>query len=61
MPLTTNPRLPRQDLLGAAFTALIRTGAPSAREVLVALAVPGGKIRWWRHVPAAPLMSHRCG
>jgi hypothetical protein len=39
------------DLLGEALTALARSGAPSAREVLLALAVPGDEIRWRREVP----------
>ncbi|MGW1652002.1 hypothetical protein [Streptomyces atratus] len=40
-----------QDLLGEALTALARSAAPSAREVLVSLAVPSDEIRWWREVP----------
>ncbi|AEW97659.1 MULTISPECIES: hypothetical protein [Streptomycetaceae] len=36
------------DLLGEALTALARSGAPSARDVLLALAVPGDEIRWRR-------------
>lgn len=39
------------DLLGEALTALARCAAPSAREVLVSLAVPSDEIRWWRDVP----------
>lgn len=39
------------DLLGEALTALARSGAPSAREVLLALAVPGDEIHWRRDVP----------
>ncbi|MBV9024703.1 MAG: hypothetical protein JO362_13130 [Streptomycetaceae bacterium] len=39
------------ELLGEALTALARSGAPSAREVLLALAVPGDEIRWRREVP----------
>lgn len=39
------------DLLSEALTALSRSSAPSARDVLVALAVPSDEIRWWREVP----------
>ncbi|MDF9812144.1 hypothetical protein [Streptomyces sp. SPB162] len=39
------------DLLGEALTALARSAAPSAREVLLALTVPGDEIRWRRDVP----------
>ncbi|MGW0335223.1 hypothetical protein ACWD0J_25695 [Streptomyces sp. NPDC003011] len=42
------------DLLGEALLALSRSGALSAREVLVSLAVPSDEIRWWRDVPAGP-------
>ncbi|GAA1517800.1 hypothetical protein GCM10009730_24910 [Streptomyces albidochromogenes] len=42
------------DLLGEALTALARCAAPSAREVLVSLAVPSDEIRWWRDVPESP-------
>ncbi|MDN0196166.1 hypothetical protein [Streptomyces sp. S.PNR 29] len=42
------------DLLGEALLALSRSGTPSAREVLVALAVPSDEIRWWRDVPTGP-------
>ncbi|MFJ9120671.1 hypothetical protein ACIRJO_34710 [Streptomyces sp. NPDC102394] len=42
------------DLLGEALLALTRSGTPSAREVLVGLAVPSDEIRWWRDVPAGP-------
>jgi hypothetical protein len=42
------------DLLGEALVALARSGTPSAREVLVCLAVPSDEIRWWRDVPAGP-------
>ncbi|KUN20964.1 hypothetical protein AQJ23_32950 [Streptomyces antibioticus] len=42
------------DLLGEALVALARSGTPSAREVLVGLAVPSDEIRWWRDVPAGP-------
>ncbi|GAB7107120.1 hypothetical protein JCM4814A_54340 [Streptomyces phaeofaciens JCM 4814] len=42
------------DLLGEALQALARSGAPSAREVLVGLAVPSDEIRWWRDVPDGP-------
>ncbi|MFE4670172.1 hypothetical protein ACFRI7_21310 [Streptomyces sp. NPDC056716] len=42
------------DLLGEALTALARSTAPSAREVLVGLSVPSDEISWWRDVPAGP-------
>ncbi|MBK3640480.1 MULTISPECIES: hypothetical protein [Streptomyces] len=42
------------DLLGEALDALTRSGTPSAREVLVGLAVPSDEVRWWRDVPAGP-------
>ncbi|MEU6402856.1 hypothetical protein [Streptomyces sp. NPDC046985] len=42
------------DLLGEALDALTRSGAPSAREVLVALAVPSDEIHWQRDVPSGP-------
>lgn len=40
-----------EDLLAEALTALARSAAPSAREILVSLAVPSDEIRWWRDVP----------
>ncbi|MEU1127832.1 hypothetical protein ABZ371_30690, partial [Streptomyces sp. NPDC005899] len=40
-----------EDLLAEALTALSRTPAPSARDILVALSVPSDEIRWWRAVP----------
>ncbi|WP_406289310.1 hypothetical protein [Streptomyces sp. NBC_00209] len=40
-----------EDLLAEALTALARSGAPRAREILVALAVPSDEIRWHREVP----------
>ncbi|MDK0518448.1 hypothetical protein [Streptomyces sp. ML-6] len=40
-----------EDLLGEALTALARSAAPFARDVLVSLAVPSDAIRWWREVP----------
>ncbi|MET8948341.1 hypothetical protein ABZX30_33625 [Streptomyces sp. NPDC004542] len=40
------------DLLGEALLALARSGTPSAREVLVSLAVPSDEIHWWRDVPS---------
>ncbi|MFE5794125.1 hypothetical protein ACFQ8C_16310 [Streptomyces sp. NPDC056503] len=43
-----------EDLIGEALTALARSGAPSAREVLTGLAVPSDEIRWWREVPTGP-------
>ncbi|MFR0353836.1 hypothetical protein [Streptomyces sediminimaris] len=45
------------DLLGEALQALTRSGTPSAREVLVALAVPSDEIRWWRDAPTGPADS----
>ncbi|MDX3309313.1 hypothetical protein ACWGH3_11650 [Streptomyces sp. NPDC054884] len=42
------------DLLGEALLALARSGTPSAREVLLGLAVPSDEIRWWRDAPAGP-------
>ncbi|MEU1851710.1 hypothetical protein ABZ499_21160 [Streptomyces sp. NPDC019990] len=42
------------DLLGEALLALSRSGSPSAREILVSLAVPSDEIRWWQDVPAGP-------
>ncbi|SHI36271.1 hypothetical protein [Streptomyces sp. 3214.6] len=42
------------DLLGEALLALSRSGTPSAREVLVGLAVPSDEIRWWRDAPSGP-------
>lgn len=43
-----------EDLLGEALVALTRSGTPSARDVLVGLAVPSDEIRWWRDVPPGP-------
>ncbi|GGJ00591.1 hypothetical protein [Streptomyces brasiliensis] len=43
------------DLLGEALVALSRSGTPSAREVLLSLAVPSDEIRWWRDVPTGPV------
>ncbi|WP_240957475.1 MULTISPECIES: hypothetical protein [Streptomyces] len=45
------------DLLGEALDALARTEEPAAREILLALAVPGDEIRWRRDVPD----GHRAG
>ncbi|GAA0924109.1 hypothetical protein [Streptomyces thermoalcalitolerans] len=42
------------DLLGEALDALARSGAPSARAVLVALTLPSDEIRWWRDIPDGP-------
>ncbi|MDR3083716.1 MAG: hypothetical protein LBV60_22840 [Streptomyces sp.] len=42
------------DLLGEALAALSRSDSPSARDVLVGLAVPSDEIRWWRDVPTGP-------
>ncbi|MEU5655862.1 hypothetical protein ABZ802_09605 [Streptomyces sp. NPDC047737] len=44
-----------EDLLAEALTALARSAAPSAREIIVALTVPSDEIRWWRHVPEEPV------
>ncbi|OIK00641.1 hypothetical protein [Streptomyces colonosanans] len=43
------------DLLGEALVALSRSASPSARDVLVGLAVPSDEIHWWRDVPTGPL------
>jgi hypothetical protein len=43
-----------EDLLGEALVALSRSGSPSARDVLVGLAVPSDEIHWWRDVPTGP-------
>ncbi|MCD7442070.1 hypothetical protein K4B79_28095 [Streptomyces lincolnensis] len=43
-----------EDLLGEALLALSRSGTPSAREVLVSLAVPSDEVRWWRDAPTGP-------
>ncbi|MEU6552638.1 hypothetical protein ABZ915_20495 [Streptomyces sp. NPDC046915] len=43
------------DLLGEALLALTRSGTPSAREVLVSLAVPSDEIHWWRDAPTGPV------
>ncbi|MFC7307725.1 hypothetical protein ACFQVC_26280 [Streptomyces monticola] len=42
------------DLLGEALQALSRSAAPSARDVLVGLAVPSDEVSWSRDVPAGP-------
>ncbi|MET8347676.1 hypothetical protein [Streptomyces microflavus] len=39
------------DLLAEALTALSRSAAPSARDILVSLAVPSDEVRWWREIP----------
>jgi hypothetical protein len=39
------------DLLGEALTALACSAAPSARDILIALTVPGDEIRWRREMP----------
>ncbi|NGO13247.1 hypothetical protein G5C60_38045 [Streptomyces sp. HC44] len=44
-----------EDLLGEALLALSRSGSPSARDILVGLAVPSDEIRWWRDVPTGPV------
>ncbi|MGY1401891.1 hypothetical protein ACW69H_31595 [Streptomyces sp. SS10] len=43
-----------EDLLAEALDALSRSGTPSAREILLALAVPSDEIRWTRDLPAGP-------
>ena len=43
-----------EDLLTEALLALSRSAAPSAREILLALAVPSDEIHWWRDIPAGP-------
>ncbi|NBM16413.1 hypothetical protein [Streptomyces sp. GC420] len=43
-----------EDLLEEALTALARCAAPSAREILIALAVPSDEVRWWREVREGP-------
>ncbi|MFF3997440.1 hypothetical protein ACFYX8_29560 [Streptomyces cyaneofuscatus] len=40
-----------EDLLAEALTALSRSAAPSAQDILVSLAVPSDEVRWWREVP----------
>ncbi|MHC0428665.1 hypothetical protein ACX6XY_00580 [Streptomyces sp. O3] len=42
------------DLLGEALHALSRSAAPSAREVLLGLAVPSDELCWSRDVPTGP-------
>ncbi|MDQ1011896.1 hypothetical protein QFZ82_006381 [Streptomyces sp. V4I23] len=43
-----------EDLIGEALTALARSAAPSARDVLVGLTVPSDEIRWLRDIPQGP-------
>ncbi|MEU0682750.1 MULTISPECIES: hypothetical protein [Streptomyces] len=43
-----------EDLLAEALDALSRSGTPSAREILLALAVPSDEIRWSRDLPPGP-------
>ncbi|MGW5096963.1 hypothetical protein ACWEQ1_07395 [Streptomyces nodosus] len=43
------------DLIGEALDALSRSGSPSARDVLIGLAVPSDEIHWWRDVPSGPV------
>jgi hypothetical protein len=38
-------------LIAETLTALTRSAAPSARDILVALTVASDEIRWWRDVP----------
>ncbi|MEZ3178865.1 hypothetical protein KYY02_09155 [Streptomyces pimonensis] len=42
------------DLLAEALLALTRAGTPSARAVLLGLAVPSDEIHWCREAPAGP-------
>lgn len=42
------------DLLAEALQALNRSAAPTARDILIALAVPSDEIRWWRDIPEGP-------
>lgn len=42
------------DLISEALVALARSGSPSARDVLLGLAVPSDEIRWWRDVATGP-------
>ncbi|GAA2260935.1 hypothetical protein GCM10010145_31200 [Streptomyces ruber] len=42
------------DLLGEALLALARGGSPSARDILVGLAVPSDEVHWSRDVPEGP-------
>ncbi|WP_267245798.1 hypothetical protein [Streptomyces sp. PR69] len=42
------------DLIGEALTALERSSAPSAREVLLGLTLAADEIRWHRDVPQGP-------
>ncbi|AEY88230.1 hypothetical protein SHJG_2956 [Streptomyces hygroscopicus subsp. jinggangensis 5008] len=42
------------DLLGEALGALARSHTPSAREILISLAVPSDEVRWWRDTPGGP-------
>ncbi|MEU3101423.1 hypothetical protein [Streptomyces griseoflavus] len=43
-----------EDLLAEALLALSRSGAPRARDILLALAVPSDEIHWSRDIPAGP-------
>ncbi|MGW0142841.1 hypothetical protein [Streptomyces calvus] len=43
-----------EDLLAEALLALSRSGTPSAREILLSLAVPSDEIHWERDTPAGP-------
>ncbi|MGA5415516.1 hypothetical protein [Streptomyces pseudogriseolus] len=43
-----------EDLLAEALHALSRSGTSSAREILLALAVPSDEIRWSRDLPPGP-------
>ncbi|MFI7873835.1 hypothetical protein [Streptomyces salinarius] len=42
------------DLLAEALHALSRSGTPTAREILLSLALPSDEIRWERDVPTGP-------
>ncbi|MEV0123024.1 hypothetical protein AB0I16_16035 [Streptomyces sp. NPDC050703] len=43
-----------EDLIGEALVALARSASPTARDILVGLAVPSDEIHWWRDVPEGP-------
>ncbi|THC51011.1 hypothetical protein [Streptomyces sp. A1499] len=43
-----------EDLVGEALVALARSACPTARDILVGLAVPSDEIHWWRDVPEGP-------
>ncbi|CAM5555642.1 PE-PGRS family protein OS=Streptomyces alboniger OX=132473 GN=CP975_05760 PE=4 SV=1 [Streptomyces alboniger] len=43
-----------EDLIAEALVALARSASPTARDVLVGLAVPSDEVHWWRDVPEGP-------